>query len=459
MGLKEFDFIDESIAILKTMTPKLDIISNEIENKFEDILDDKKQEYINVTSRVKSQESLREKIIRNRYLNKYSEAQFLIDNLTDLIGIRLECRFIEDENKIYRILKKHFNKTEDRIYYYNKNNPNIRLRLSEKQPSKQKNGFEIYKVDGEFLYEDCGKSKKINFELQIKSLVNIFWSEIEHKVIYKNNTYLLFDGFLKEMMMSIKHNLTMIDNQLLSIYKTFETKDQPEDESRKKEVKKLLSKLTYDTFSAKMRESMGFVVDFKKPCETILSYSLSKKSKEEDLFSDVMIKEIDNLNKIAKKDIDFTQPVIFENQPVFKHQFCKELGNYIQEKLSTEFAWNLFFKILFEVEPRNNKQDFEDFIKYIRDCVLCSESKEIIVEYYGEYADEIIDEAYKTIVDMIITLDSVEILYIHNLERMSLLSVDYANYLCREFKTYDNYNENKEEALWVLEDRLRLIFE
>ena len=138
MGLKEFDFIDESIAILKTMTPKLDIISNEIENKFEDILDDKKQEYINVTSRVKSQESLREKIIRNRYLNKYSEAQFLIDNLTDLIGIRLECRFIEDENKIYRILKKHFNKTEDRIYYYNKNNPNIRLRLSENNQVSRK---------------------------------------------------------------------------------------------------------------------------------------------------------------------------------------------------------------------------------------------------------------------------------------------------------------------------------
>ncbi len=49
----------------------------------------------------------------------------------------------------------------------------------------------------------------------------MFWSEIEHKIIYKNNTYLLADKFIKDMMDSIKNNLTMIDNQLLSIYKNF----------------------------------------------------------------------------------------------------------------------------------------------------------------------------------------------------------------------------------------------
>ncbi|MGL5693248.1 MAG: GTP pyrophosphokinase, partial [Peptostreptococcaceae bacterium] len=178
MGLLEFDFIDESIDMLRSMSSTLELIGDELEGYFEEILDNKQEEYTNVKYRVKSEESLREKIIRNRYLKKYNEADKLIHNLSDLIGVRIECRFIEDENKIYRVLRKYFNKTDDKIYYYNKENPSITLKLGERQPKKQKNGFEIYRIDGKFKYLD----RQIKFELQIKSLVNIFWSEIEHKV-------------------------------------------------------------------------------------------------------------------------------------------------------------------------------------------------------------------------------------------------------------------------------------
>ncbi len=77
MGLKEFDFIEESIDMLRTMSPTLETISDEIEEYFENILDEKNQEYINVTSRIKSESSLREKIIRNRYL-KNMEKQVIL---------------------------------------------------------------------------------------------------------------------------------------------------------------------------------------------------------------------------------------------------------------------------------------------------------------------------------------------------------------------------------------------
>ena len=45
MGLKEFDFIEESIDMLRTMSPTLETISDEIEEHFENILDEKNQEY------------------------------------------------------------------------------------------------------------------------------------------------------------------------------------------------------------------------------------------------------------------------------------------------------------------------------------------------------------------------------------------------------------------------------
>lgn len=454
MGLKEFDFIDESIDMLKSMIPTLELIGDEIEEYFEDILENKEQEYINVTSRVKGEASLREKIIRNRYLKKYNEAKNLIHNLSDLIGIRIECRFIEDENKIYRLLKRYFNKSDDKIYYYNKENRNIKLKLSERQPKKQKNGFEIYRIDGMFNYLD----RQIKFELQIKSLVNIFWSEIEHKIIYKNNTYLLADGFLKDMMASIKNNLTMMDNQLLSIYKNFNTGNANNMENNKKEIEKVLAKLAHDAFSAKMKESIGFVVDFKKPCETILSYSFNKKESTEDIFGEIMIEEFSKLNSIAKKNIDFAENITFEAEPEFKDEFCSNLGEYIKSKLNTEFPWNLFFKILFEIEPYNNKQDFENFIIFIKDQVMSEESKHNLCKCF-ENSDQIIDDFYKGISEGIIQADSVETMYDYNLENINFIASELVTYICREYDHYEEYLINKDVIIDKLKNRIIQIFE
>lgn len=454
MGLKEFDFIDESIDMLKAMSPTLELIADDIEEYFEDILEGKDQEYINITSRVKGEASLREKIIRNRYLKKYNEAGNLIHNLSDLIGIRIECRFIEDEKKIYRLLKRYFNKTDDKIYYYNKDNKSIKLKLSERQPNKQKNGFEIYRIDGMFNYLD----RQIKFELQVKSLVNIFWSEIEHKIIYKNNTYLLADGFLKDMMSSIKNNLTMIDNQLLSIYKNFNTGAINNMENSKKEIEKVLAKLAHDAFSSKMKDSIGFVVDFKKPCETILSYSFNKKEKDQDIFGDFMLEEFAKLNSIAKKDIDFTENINFEAEPVFKDEFCCNLGEYIKSKLNTEFPWNLFFRILFEIEPYNNKKDFENFIMFIKEQVMSDESKCQIIKYFDNGAD-IIEDLYKGISDAIIEADSVETMYDYNLENITFIGSEVVTYICREFDSYEEYVNNKEDVNKKLRNKIIQIFE
>ncbi|RDY29042.1 GTP pyrophosphokinase [Romboutsia weinsteinii] len=454
MGLKEFDFIDESIDMLKAMSPTLELIADDIEEYFEDILEGKDQEYINITSRVKGEASLREKIIRNRYLKKYNEAGNLIHNLSDLIGIRIECRFIEDEKKIYRLLKRYFNKTDDKIYYYNKDNKSIKLKLSERQPNKQKNGFEIYRIDGMFNYLD----RQIKFELQVKSLVNIFWSEIEHKIIYKNNTYLLADGFLKDMMSSIKNNLTMIDNQLLSIYKNFNTGAINNMENSKKEIEKVLAKLAHDAFSSKMKDSIGFVVDFKKPCETILSYSFNKKEKDQDIFGDFMLEEFAKLNSIAKKNIDFTENINFEAEPVFKDEFCCNLGEYIKSKLNTEFPWNLFFRILFEIEPYNNKKDFENFIMFIKEQVMSDESKCQIIKYFDNGSD-IIEDLYKGISDAIIEADSVETMYDYNLENINFIGSEVVTYICREFDSYEEYVNNKEDVNEKLRNKIIQIFE
>ncbi len=456
MGLLEFDFIEESIDKLKSMSSTLELIGDELEGYFEGILDYKEEDYINVTSRVKSESSLREKIIRNRYLKKYNEASNLIHNLSDLIGVRIECRFIEDENKIYRVLRRYFNKTDDKVYYYNKENPNITLKLNEKQPKKQKNGFEIYRIDGEFNYLD----RQIKFELQIKSLVNIFWSEIEHKVIYKNNTYLLGDSFLKDMMLSIKNNLTMIDNQLVNVYKNFNTGSFEHLVGKKKELEKLLAKMAHDTFSIKMKESIGFIVDFKKPCETILNYSFNKNEDEIDdsLFGDLMINGLSRINEISKKEINFNQSIVFEKKPVLKDDFCKKLGKYIMGKLNDEFAWNLFFRILFEIEPYNNKEDFENFISFIKMKVISKDSKEQIISAFKDEGEIIIRDMYMSICKILIEVDTVETMYDYNLEKINYIISEVTSSMCRDLESYNNYLEIKEDILNNIETKIGKLF-
>ncbi len=456
MGLLEFDFIEESIDKLKSMSSTLELIGDELEGYFEGVLDYKEEDYINVTSRVKSESSLREKIIRNRYLKKYNEASNLIHNLSDLIGVRIECRFIEDENKIYRVLRRYFNKTDDKVYYYNKENPNITLKLNEKQPKKQKNGFEIYRIDGKFNYLD----RQIKFELQIKSLVNIFWSEIEHKVIYKNNTYLLGDSFLKDMMLSIKNNLTMIDNQLVNVYKNFNTGSFEHLVGKKKELEKLLAKMAHDTFSIKMKESIGFIVDFKKPCETILNYSFNKNEDEIDdsLFGDLMINGLSRINEISKKEINFNQSIVFEKKPVLKDDFCKKLGKYIMGKLNDEFAWNLFFRILFEIEPYNNKEDFENFISFIKMKVISKDSKEQIISAFKDEGEIIIRDMYMSICKILIEVDTVETMYDYNLEKINYIISEVTSSICRDLESYNNYLEIKEDILNNIETKIGKLF-
>ncbi|MGL5328715.1 MAG: GTP pyrophosphokinase [Peptostreptococcaceae bacterium] len=450
MSLREFEYIDESIELLNDLSPTLNILSDELVNYFEALLNKYDQESLNINSRVKSDNSLREKIIRNKYLKKYKTSDELIHNLSDLIGLRIECRFIEEERKIYKILKNHFNESDDDIYYYNEENENIRIRLDKEQPRKQKNGFEIYRIDGVFIYGD----KKIKFETQIKSMVNIFWSDIEHNVIYKNNAYMIMDKFLSDVFSSIKTNLTMIDNQLSSVYKTFSTNNIKDKEYKQKSMEKFLAKIAYDTFAEKMKEDIGFIVDFKKPCETIVNYSFNKNQEGFDISEDATIKGLIRINEISKKEIDFNSKIRFGKMPQFEDEFCERLGNFIISKLNCEFIWNLFFRILFEIEPLNNKKDFENFILFIKEKVVSIKHQAKLELNFKSNSKHILNDIYMQVVDTLIEIDSIEIIYEENLDNINNLTKKVINDICKNIDTYKEYESKKEKYMEHIDKRI-----
>ena len=248
MKLEIFDFVDDSLKILDKFSPELVTLSSELENFYKKYLSESDY-FLNVSSRIKSPMSLKEKILRNNYYLMFSDAEGFFFELSDLIGIRLECRFIEDEEKLYQAIKRIFCLQRRDGYYYNDEFPNILLNLTDKQPQIQKNGFEIYRLDGIII----GESATFHYELQLKSLVNMFWGEIEHKILYKNYNYMPIEDFYRDIMSSIKGNITMIDRQLMILHDHLNDMNSYDSQSRKKQFETMISKAIYELYSIKIK--------------------------------------------------------------------------------------------------------------------------------------------------------------------------------------------------------------
>ena len=387
-----FDFIDETLELIEERKDSIDNVAAALEKFFTDsfFIND---HFLNVSYRIKSPESLREKILRHNFYIKYKTPENLINNLSDLIGFRIECRFIEDEKKIYDDIVELFKIELEDGYYTNPLNSNIMLDLKTKQPQKQKNGFEIYKIDGKYVKDDVS----VNFELQIKSLVNVFWGEIDHRILYKNFNYMLTEDFFRDIMSSIKDNLSMIDRQLMLVYNHLKGMDSSNSMTKKAQLQALLSKIIHDIYIVKLKRELGFVIDFKKSTDVIVDYIFMKDGLEEtDNYSVNFIRILNRLNEIGKSDISFNKYIDFERPISFNDCFTRKVGNSILEIINKDFRWNLFFKIIFEIEGGNKAEDFEGFIIFIRyrfyeSIKLVLEEKDIGEEEKQEILDYIMD--------------------------------------------------------------------
>ena len=448
MNIKEFDYLEIALNELTNNQEVLIKASIDLEKIFFNILDESYCDFSNISCRVKSTESLREKILRNHYYKRYPNANDLIFKLSDLIGIRIECRFGDDEKKIYRFLKKYFNKKLDDDFYCSDNYNNIFLKLSGKQPQKQKNGFTIYRIDGKLLYENL----LIPFELQIKSLTNMFWSEIEQQIIYKNSNYVIEDKFLKDIMNSIKNNLTMIDNQLLTVLRHVESKKVKTNVSNKRNLQEIVSKLIYDMFSSKMKESIDMTINFKDSCETIVEYVFFKNniSNEAD-YTDILINALNRLNLISDEQLDFNSHLIFERSVVYDHPFKKILGEYFEQVMNSEFNWNLFFRILFSLEPLDNAGDFEKFLSYLK--VSYTESKyinkqnDILISRFDNDFLIIEDAVKEQIAKTLVCIDKINIVYDYVIEEVNA-AVEYIyKYIYDNINTLEQWFNNSEAIL------------
>lgn len=397
MKLEVFDFIDDTLRIIEEQDDVLHKVAGELEKFFNDSFFIK-DHFLNVNYRLKSQESLKEKILRHNFYIKYKTPENLVKNLSDLIGFRIECRFVEDESRIYNEIVELFQYEKEDGYYSNPINSSILLKLDDEQPQTQKNGFEIYKIDGMYSKDDI----VVNFELQIKSLVNLFWGDIDHRILYKNYNYMLRENFLRDVMSSIKDHLTMIDRQLMILYKHVNGMNASNAVAKKAQFYELLSKIINDIYTIKVKEEIGFVVDFKKSTDVIVDYIFTKAGEEDsENYSQNFLKTLNRLNKVSEDSTIFDNYIDFERELFFNDDFTRKLGKNILDVINKDFRWNLFFRIIFEIEGGEKAELFEDFIHFLRykfyDSILVSLEKKNLDSNERDYIHTLIlDRIYQS---------------------------------------------------------------
>ena len=440
MKLELFDFIDETLMLIEEKTDELDRVAEQLEKFFNDSFFIK-DHFLNVNYRIKSSESLREKILRHNFYMKYETPENLVHNLSDLIGFRIECRFIEDEEKIYREIVSLFKIKEEDGYYSNPLNSSIMLKLDEKQPQIQKNGFEIYKIDGKYSKDGV----IVNFELQIKSLVNVFWGEIDHRVLYKNFNYMLTEDFFRDIMSSIKDNLAMIDRQLMLVFNHLNDMDTSNAVTKKNQLQSLLSKIIHDTYIVKVRQEIGFVVDFKKTTDVIVNYIFMKGGPEEsENYSSNFIRILNRLNGIGKSEISFNKYIDFDREILFIDNFTKKIGDEILNIINKDFRWNLFFRIIYEIEEGDDADDFEGFVMYLR-YRFCENIKNAFVDKKMDknHFEEISDDILNSIADNFIKDTNIDYINDCSIKRLN----SRINELLDKINNYDQWLKSKDSIL------------
>lgn len=362
MKLELFKYIDDVLDLFEYHRQELVSINKEVRNYFSDVLKDDERA-LNLSTRIKTPQSLREKLIRRNYYIKYPTPFEGFKKVPDLIGLRIECRFIKDEKEIYQKIIDEFRIYCGKGYYASNINKNIRLNLEDIQPQVLNNGFKIYKLDG--LYKNSKTS--YSFELQIKSLVNLFWGEIDHKILYKNYNYMIVEDFFRDIMNSIIDNLFMVDKQLMILYDHVTNSDASGKDPAEKQLKVLLSKIIHDVFINKIYGELGFVFNIKASTDIIVEFIFMKLKKNKDnSYGEDFISLINRINEISTLDMNLEEYINVDEKPKFYDSFTRNIGNLILASLNKDFEWNIFFKIITTIDKESDNQIFEDFIHFVR---------------------------------------------------------------------------------------------
>ena len=193
-------------------------------------------------SRVKSFESYYRKVLRLKQ-NEMVDTNSLI-YLTDMMGIRMICAFLEDINLAVEQLKEIFKEVEikgaeKKFSEFGYESVHVLIKIPEKCMPKFEGKFKnLKKVSDEIV---C--------EIQIRTILQDAWAEVEHELIYKTE-FNPFDIPLRRKLASLNASLTLADITFQEI-RDYQKKLQGELEERRNSFYELADDLLNEKIEKK----------------------------------------------------------------------------------------------------------------------------------------------------------------------------------------------------------------
>ena len=205
--------------------------------------------------RVKSFNSYYKKILRVK--PKIDEDQKTLICLTDMLGIRMICAFLEDINLGLEQIKKIFDIKE------------VEVKGAEKKFSEF--GYEsihvLIKIPEECLPPLTGKYKdlaplpeNVVCEIQIRTILQDAWAEVEHELIYKTE-FNPFDIPLRRKLASLNASLTLADITFQEI-RDYQKKLQKEIEDRRRSFYSMADNLLNEKVEKNISGNINRVTPF-----------------------------------------------------------------------------------------------------------------------------------------------------------------------------------------------------
>lgn len=338
--------IGKAVQLAKDNKPTYLKIANDIVETLDSVLSKKSQKIIGINNRIKTSQSLTEKLIRKKIYKKTNEPKEMLNSIRDIIGILIECAFVGDEEHVYNAVMDELERVDD-DWARCKANDRIYLKISDMQPQILKNNTETYKIDGIYKMDEDYK-----FELQIKSMVKVFWSEVEHNIVYKNNYYMPDDEYVVSTLAAIKKNLFGLDDMLSLINTHTSTINSITLLSNLTLNERLLKQLISETFNDKIMRAIRIKINIKDTRDLACKFIMREHSKlsedEQQKHYYYLISTFKNLHKnehifnIPSEQVNITNDDYFE---------AKE---YLYHLTSHDFEWDLYFNILRSIYPEKH---------------------------------------------------------------------------------------------------------
>ena len=149
-----------------------------------------------VSGRVKSVTSILEKIQKKNIA--FDEMEELID---DIAGVRIICQFVEDIGTVADMIKRR---------------SDITVKSEKDYITKTKDsGYRSYHMIVYYVVETINGPKKIQMEIQVRTMAMNFWATVEHSLQYKYKSHI--PEHVTDRLSKAAEAIIALDNEMASV--------------------------------------------------------------------------------------------------------------------------------------------------------------------------------------------------------------------------------------------------